>query len=152
VTVGLEKRNVNWGLDADIRGFFDAIDHAWLVKFIEHRIGDQRVVRHLQKWLHAGGLEEGPWHAQEEGPPQGGRVSPVAAHIYLHYVLAWWADRWRRQYARGDVIIVRYCDDCIVGCEYRDDAERFWRELQERLETFNLELHPEKTRLIEFGR
>src|SRR5437773_6487039 len=115
VTVGIEKRNVNWVLDADIRGFFDAIDHAWLVKFIEHRIGDQRVVRHMQKWLHAGVLEEGQWHAQEEGTPQGGSVSPLAANIYLHYVLDLWADRWRRQYARGDVIIVRYADDFIVG-------------------------------------
>jgi RNA-directed DNA polymerase len=152
VTVGIEKRNVNWVLDADIRGFFDAIDHAWLVRFIEHRIGDQRVVRHIQKWLHAGVLEEGQWHAQEEGTPQGGSVSPLAANIYLHYVLDLWADRWRRQYARGDVIIVRYCDDFIVGFEHRDDAERFWRELRERMGQFNLELHPEKTRLIEFGR
>jgi RNA-directed DNA polymerase len=152
VTVGIEKRNVNWVLDADIRGFFDAIDHAWLVKFIEHRIGDQRVVRHMQKWLHAGVLEEGQWHAQEEGTPQGGSVSPLAANIYLHYVLDLWADRWRRQYARGDVIIVRYADDFIVGFEQRDDAERFWRELRARMGQFNLELHPEKTRLIEFGR
>jgi RNA-directed DNA polymerase len=152
VTVGIEKRNVNWVLDADIRGFFDAIDHAWLVKFIEHRIGDQRVVRHMQKWLHAGVLEEGQWHAQEEGTPQGGSVSPLAANSYLHDVLDLWADRWRRQYARGDVIIVRYADDFIVGFEHRDDADRFWRELRERMGQFNLELHPEKTRLIEFGR
>jgi RNA-directed DNA polymerase len=152
VTVGIEKRNVNWVLDADIRGFFDAIDHAWLLKFIEHRIGDQRVLRHMQKWLHAGVLEEGQWHAQEEGTPQGGSVSPLAANIYLHYVLDLWADRWRRQHARGEVIIVRYADDFIVGFEHRDDAERFWRELQERFGKFNLVLHPEKTRLIEFGR
>jgi group II intron reverse transcriptase/maturase len=152
VTVGIEKRNVNWVLDADIRGFFEAMDHAWLVKFIEHRIGDQRVGRHMQKWLPAGVLEEGQWHAQEEGTPQGGSVSPLAANIYLHYVLDLWADRWRRQYARGDVIIVRYADDFIVGFEPRDDAERFWRELQERFGKFNLELHPDKTRLIEFGR
>jgi group II intron reverse transcriptase/maturase len=152
VTVGIEKRNVNWVLDADIRGFFDAIDHAWLVKFIEHRIGDQRVVRHMQKWLQAGVLEEGQWHAQAEGTPQGGSVSPLAANIYLHYVLDLWADRWRRQHARGNVIIVRYADDFIVGFEHRDDAERFWRELRDRMGQFNLELHPEKTRLIEFGR
>jgi group II intron reverse transcriptase/maturase len=111
VTVGIEKRNVNWVRDADIRGFFDAIDHAWLVKFLEHRMGDQGVVRHMQQWLQAGVLEEGQWHAQEEGPPQGGRGSPLAANIYLHYVLDLWADRWRRQYARGDVIIVRFADD-----------------------------------------
>ena len=115
VTVGIEKRHVNWVLDADIRGCFDAIDHAWLVQCIEHRIGDQRVVRHRQKWLHAGVLEEGQWHAQEEGTPQGGSVSPLAAHISLHDVLDLWADRWRRQYARGDVIIVRYADDCHRG-------------------------------------
>ncbi len=119
VTVGIEKRNVNWVLDADIRGFFDAIDHAWLVKFIEHRIGDQRVVRHMQKWLQAGVLEDGQWHAQEEGTPQGGSVSPLAANIYLHYVLDLWADRWRRQYARGDVIIVRYADDCAPRARRR---------------------------------
>src|SRR5262247_4098046 len=107
VTVGIEKRSSNWVLDTDIRGFDDAIDHEWLVKFIEHRIGDQRVVRHMQKWLQAGVLEEGQWHAQAEGTPQGGSVSPLAANIYLHYVLDLWADRWRRQYARGDVIIVR---------------------------------------------
>jgi RNA-directed DNA polymerase len=114
VTVGIEKRNVNWVLEADIRGFFDAIDHAWLLKFIEHRIGDQRVLRHRQKWLQAGVLEEGQWHAQEEGTPQGGSVSPLAANIYLHYVLDLWADRWRRQHARGDVIIVRYADGTPV--------------------------------------
>jgi hypothetical protein len=106
----------------------------------------------MQKWLHAGVLEEGQWHAQAEGTPQGGSVSPLAANIYLHYVLDLWADRWRRQYARGDVIIVRYADDFIVGFEHRDDAERFWSELRDRMGQFNLELHPEKTRLIEFGR
>lgn len=152
VTVGIEKRNVNWVLDADIRGVFDALDHAWLVQCIEHRIGDQRVVRPMQKWLQAGVLEDGQWHAQEEGTPQGGSVSPWAANIYLHYVLDLGADRWRRQYARGEVIIVRYGDDFIMGFEHRDDAERCWRELQERFRKFNLELHPEKTRLIEFGR
>lgn len=151
-TVGIEKRNVNWVLDADIRGFFEAIDHEWLVKFIEHRIGDQRVVRHVHKWLKAGVLEDGQWRAQEEGTPQGGNVSPLAANIYLHYVLDVWAERWRRRYARGEVIIVRYGDDFIVGFEHRDDAERFWAELRERFRKFNLELHPEKTRLIEFGR
>jgi RNA-directed DNA polymerase len=152
VTVGLEKRKVNWVLDADIRGFFDAIDHAGLGRVIEPRMGDQRVGRHRQKWLHAGVLEEGQWHAQAEGTPQGGSGSPVAANIYRHYVLDRWADRWRRPYARGDVIIVRYGDDFIGGVEHRDDAERFWRELRERMGQFNVELHPEKTRLIAFGR
>jgi group II intron reverse transcriptase/maturase len=151
-TVGIEKRNVNWVLDADIGGFFDAIDPAWLVKVIEHRIGDQRVGRHMQKWLQAGVREEGQWHAQAEGTPQGGSVSPLAANSYLHYVLDRWADRWRRQYAHGDVIIVRSADDFIVGFAHRDAAERFWRARRDRMGQFNLELHPEKTRLIEFGR
>jgi RNA-directed DNA polymerase len=122
------------------------------VKCVEHRIGDRRVVRHLRKWLKAGGLEEGQWHAQEEGTPQGGSVSPLAANISRHYVLDRWADRWRRQHARGDVIIVRYGDDFIGGFEHRDDAERFWRELRERFQQFNRELHPEKTQRIECGR
>lgn len=152
VTVGIEKRHVNWVLDADIRGFCDALDHAWLVQFIAHRSGDQRVVRHMQKWLHAGVLEDGQWHAQEEGTPQGGSVSPWAANISLPDVLDLWADRWRRQHARGAGIIVRYADDCMVGFAHRDDAERFWSALRARRRTFKLELHPEKTRLSEFGR
>jgi RNA-directed DNA polymerase len=152
VTVGIEKRHVHWGLDADIRGCFAAIDHAWLVTCSEPRMGDQRVVRQRQKWRHAGGLEEGQGHAQEEGPPQGGSVSPWAAHISLHDVLDVWAARWRRHYARGDVIIVRYGDDCIVGCESRAAAERFWSELQARFETCNWALPPEQTRLSECGR
>jgi RNA-directed DNA polymerase len=114
VTVGIEQRNVNWVLDADIRRFFEASDPAWLLQCIEHRIGDQRVLRHMQKWRQAGVLEEGQWHAQEEGTPQGGSVSPLAAHIYLHYVRDWWADRWRRQHAQGDGIIVRYADGTPV--------------------------------------
>jgi RNA-directed DNA polymerase len=141
VTVGIEKRSINWVLDADIRGFFDTLDHAWLVKFIEHRIGDRRVVRHIRKWLNAGIFEDGQWRGQEEGTPQGGSVSPLLANIYLHYVFDLWAEQWRGRHARGDVIIVRYCE-----------AERFWVELRERFHRFNLELHPEKTRLIEFGR
>jgi len=152
VTVGLEKRHVDWVLDADIGGFFDAIDHEWLVKFIEHRIGDPRVVRHVQKWLKAGVLADGQWRAQEDGTPQGGNLSPLAATISLHYVLEVWAERGRRRYARGEVIIGRYADDFIVGFEHRDDAERFWAERRERFRTFNLALHPEKTRLIECGR
>jgi group II intron reverse transcriptase/maturase len=152
VTVGIEKHSSNWVLDAASRGFFDAIDHAWLVKCVEPRIGDRRVARPIRKWLKAGGLEDGPWRAQEEGTPQGGRVSPLAANIDLHYVLDLWAERWRRRHERGAVIIVRYGDD-FIGCfEHRDDAERFWAELRERFQKFHLELHPEKTRLIEFGR
>jgi RNA-directed DNA polymerase len=152
VTVGIEKRSINWVLDADIRGFFEALDHGWLVKFIEHRIGDRRVVRQIRKWLKAGVLEDGSWRAQEEGTPQGGSVSPLAANIYLHYVLDLWAERWRRRNARGDMIIVRYGDDFVAGFEHRGDAERFWTELRARFQQCNLELPPEKTRLIEFGR
>jgi group II intron reverse transcriptase/maturase len=152
VTVGIEKRNINWILDADIRGFYEAIDHGWLVTFIEHRIGDRRVVRHIKKWLNAGVLEAGEWHSQEEGTPQGGSASPLLANIYLHYVFDLWADQWRGRNARGDSIIVRYCDDLIVGFEHKDEAERFLTELGGRFRRFNLELHPEKTRLIEFGR
>jgi len=152
VTVGIEKRNINWVLDVDIRGFFDAIDHIWLVKFVEHRIGDRRVIRHLWRWLKAGVLEDGQWREQAEGTPQGGSISPLAANIDLHYVLDLWAERWRRRDARGELIIVRFAEDASVGFEHRDDAERFWAELRERFQQFHLELHPEKTRLIEFGR
>jgi group II intron reverse transcriptase/maturase len=152
VTVGIEKRNINWVLDADLRGFFDTIDHAWLVKCIAPRLGDRRVVRHRRKWLKAGVREKGHWHAQAAGTPPGGSVSPLAANISLHSVLDVWAERWRRRYARGEVIIVRYSDDFLVGFEHRDDAERFWTELRQRMRQVNLERHPEKTQLIEFGR
>jgi hypothetical protein len=148
----METRNGNWVRDADIRGFFDAIDHAWLLQCIAHRMGDQRVLRHMQKGLQAGVLAEGQWHAQEEGTPQGGRVSPLAAHMYLHDVLDVWADRGRRHHARGDGIIVRDADDCSVGFAHRDDAERFWRERQERFGKCTLVLHPEQTRRIACGR
>lgn len=152
LSVGLSRRRVNWVLDADIRGFFDAIDHGWLVKFIEHRIADQRVVRHVQKWLKAGVLEEGSRTYPETGSPQGGSISPMLANVYLHYVFDLWADRWRRTQARGDVILVRYADDFVVGFQDRAEAERFLGELRERFRKFHLELHPDKTRLIEFGR
>jgi len=151
VTVGIERQKVNWVLDADISGFFDAIDHEWLVRFVEHRIADKRVLRHIKKWLYAGVLEDREWRRTEQGTPQGGSISPLLANIYLHYALDLWAHQWRRSY-RGDVIIVRFADDFIVGFQYRREAERFRRELSERLNKFNLELHPEKTRLIEFGR
>src|SRR5262245_34265943 len=152
VTVGIEKRNINWVLDADIRGFYDAIDHEWLGKFIEYRIGDQRIVRQLRKWLKAGVLEDGHWRQQEAGTPQGGSASPLLANLSLHYVFDLWAAQWRRRHARGDVIIVRDCDDCIVGVQPKDDAKQFLSDLRERFDRFHLELHPEKTRLIEFGR
>jgi RNA-directed DNA polymerase len=152
LVVGIEKKRVNWVLDADIRGFFDAISHEWLVKFIEHRIGDRRIIALIQKWLKAGVLEEGQWRQSEEGTPQGGLISPVLANIYLHYVLDLWVHQWRKQKAHGEVIIVRYADDFVVGFEQRTEAERFQGELAERLKKFNLELASEKTRLIEFGR
>jgi len=149
---GLMTKKVNWVLDADIRGYYEATWHEWLVKFVEHRIGDRRVVRLIQKWLKAGVLEDGEWTRREEGVPQGGSVSPVLANLYLHYVLDLWVQEWRKRRARGEVIVVRYADDFIVGFEHRSDAEGFLGELRERLARFNLELHPEKTRLIEFGR
>ena len=138
-------------LDADIRGFFEAINHGWLVKFIEHRIADRRVVRLIQKWLNAGVLEDGTRTWSETGTPQGGSISPLLANVYLHYVFDLWARRWRKTQAHGDMIVVRYADDFIVGFQHREDAERFLAELRERLAKFSLELHPEKTRLLEFG-
>jgi group II intron reverse transcriptase/maturase len=152
LAVGIRRKKVNWVLDADIRGFFDAIDHEWLVEFIKHRIADKRVVRHVKKWLNAGVLEHGEWRRVEEGTPQGGSVSPLLANVYLHYAFDLWAHTWRRKRASGDVVLVRYADDFIVGFEHRADAERFLAELKQRLTGFGLELHPEKTRLIEFGR
>jgi len=138
-------------LDADIRGFFDAIDHECLVKFIEHRIADRRVVRLIQKWLNAGVLVDGEWTRSDVGTPQGGGISPLLANVYLHYVFDLWVHDWRRQ-AKGDVIVVRYADDFIVGFQYEWEARRFWNELRERLAAYGLELHPDKTRLLEFGR
>jgi len=148
---GITRRKVSWVLDADIRGFFDAIDHDWLVRFVEHRIADRRVVRLIQKWLRAGVLEDGHRIQSEVGTPQGGGISPLLANIYLHYALDLWANRWRRR-ARGDVIIVRYADDFIVGFQYEAEARRFWADLNRRLARFKLTLHPDKTRLLEFGR
>jgi group II intron reverse transcriptase/maturase len=152
LSVGLRQQRVNWVLDTDIRGFYDTIDHEWLVKFVEHRIADRRVVRHIQKWLAAGVLEDGMVRQVEEGMPQGASISPLLANIYLHYVFDLWVQQWRRRHAHGDVIVVRFADDMVVGFERREDAERFQRELGERLAKFNLELHPDKTRLLEFGR
>src|SRR5712692_2088065 len=151
VYTGLLTRKVNWVLDVDIRGFFDSIDHGWLVKFVEHRIADRRVVRLIQKWLNAGVLEDGKRIRMEEGTPQGGSASPLLANIFLHYVFDLWVQAWRQKRAHGDVIVVRFADDIVVGFHSKADAEQFRAELTERMKKFNLELHPVKTRLLEFG-
>jgi group II intron reverse transcriptase/maturase len=148
---GLLTRKVNWVLDLDIRGFFDGISHEWLVRFVEHRIADRRVVRLIQKWLRAGVLEDGKHLRVEEGTPQGGSASPLLANIYLHYVFDLWVQAWRRKRAHGDVIVVRFADDIVLGFQVKSDAEQFWAELTERFRKFALELHPVKTRLLEFG-
>ena len=150
--VGITHRKVNWVLDADIRGFFDNIDHGWLMKFLEHRIADRRILRLIQKWLRAGVSDEGQWSRTTVGTPRGSVISPTLANVFLHYVLDLWANQWRKRCARGPVIIVRYADDFVMGFQDRRDADRCLRELRKRLEKFGLELHPEKTRLIEFGR
>jgi RNA-directed DNA polymerase len=143
---------VNWVLDVDIRAFFDSLSQKWLVKFMEHRIGDRRVVRLIQKWLSAGVLEEGKLMVTEEGTPQGGSISPLLANVYLHYAFDLWVQVWKRKIARGDMVVVRFADDIVMGFQEKRDAERFQEELQARMKKFNLELHPEKTRLLEFGR
>jgi group II intron reverse transcriptase/maturase len=148
---GLLTRKVNWVLDVDIRGFFDAISHEWLVKLIEHRIADRRVVRLIQKWLNAGVLEDGKRIRVEEGTPQGGSASPLLANVYLHYVFDLWVQSWRQKRAHGDVIVVRFADDIVVGFNSPADADQFRAELTERMKKFHLELHPEKTRQLEFG-
>jgi RNA-directed DNA polymerase len=152
LAVGILRKKVNWVLDADIRDFFGRLDRVWLRRFLQHRIADKRVLRLSGKWLAAGVIENGTWSQDEAGSPQGASVSPLLANVYLHYVLDLWADWWRRHHARGAVIIVRWADDFIVGFEHRGDAERFLAELCGRLAKFGLELHPDKTRLIEFGR
>lgn len=150
--LGLMKRKVNWVLDADIRGCFDAIDHDWMLRFTEHLISDKRLLRQLSKWLKAGVMEDGAHQRPQAGTPQGGSLSPLLCNIYLHYVLDLWVEKWRNTQARGDVIIVRYADDFVIGFQSEAEARRCLAELRERLAAFNLELHPEKTRLIEFGR
>jgi RNA-directed DNA polymerase len=152
LATGIERRKVNWILDADIRDFFTSLDHGWLEKFLGHRIADSRVLRLVRKWLSAGVIENGAWSETAEGAPQGASASPLLANVYLHYVFDLWAEWWRRRHARGDVIIVRFADDFIVGFEHQGDARRFLRDLRERFAKFSLELHPGKTRLIEFGR
>ena len=152
LAAGILRRRVNWVLDADIRGFFDAIDHEWLLKFLEHRIADRRMVRLIRKWLRAGVIENGAWTQSAEGTPQGASASPLLANVYLHYVFDLWAHQWRGRHAHGDMVIVRFADDYIVGFEHESDARQFLSDLRDRLAKFALELAPEKTRLIEFGR
>ncbi len=152
LVVGIERRKVNFILDADIQSFFDTVSQEWLIRFVEHRIGDQRIIRLIRKWLRAGVLEDGIVRASARGTAQGAVISPLLANIYLHYALDLWVERWRRHEATGDVIIVRYADDFIVGFEHESDARRFLDAMRERLGKFALSLHPEKTRLIEFGR
>jgi group II intron reverse transcriptase/maturase len=152
LAVGIQQRRVNWVLDADIRDCFTSLDHRWLVKFVEHRIADRRVLRLIQKWLAAGVIEDGSWTASEEGVPQGATISPLLANVYLHYVFDLWAHQWRGRNAHGDVILVRFADDFVAGFEHRDDAERFLADLRDRFAQFGLELASNKTRLVEFGR
>ena len=150
--VGINSRKVNFILDADIQSFFDTVSHDWLIRFVEHRIGDPRIIRLIRKWLKAGVLEDGVVIDSDKGTGQGSVISPLLANIYLHYIIDLWAERWRRHEAMGDMIIVRYADDIIVGFEHETDARRFLDAMRERLEKFALSLHPDKTRLIEFGR
>jgi len=152
LTVAIDRRKVNWILDADIQNFFGAVSQAWLTRFLEHRIGDKRIIRLIQKWLRAGILEDGVVTVDDRGTGQGSVISPLLANIYLHYVMDLWAERWRRREARGDMIIVRYADDIVAGFEHEDDARRFLDAMRVRLGEFALSLHPDKTRLIEFGR
>ena len=152
LSVGLHRKRVNWVLDADIRGFFDHMNHEWTMKFVQHRVADRRVLRLIQKWLKAGVSEDGQRLETKIGTPQGAVISPLLANVYLHYVFDLWIEAWRRKVARGDVIVVRYADDLVVGFESRAEAEHFLKEFRERLVKFGLEVHPEKTRLIEFGR
>lgn len=150
--VGITRRKVNWVCDADVRRFFDGMDHKWVVKFVEHRIADPRMIRLIRKWLRAGVSENGQWSKTNVGTAQGSVISPILANIYLHYVLDLWVNKWRKREAHGEVIIVRYADDFVMGFQYRKDAEQFVHELCERLCRFGLELNQDKTRLIEFGR
>jgi group II intron reverse transcriptase/maturase len=143
---------VNWILDADISGFFDRMSHEWTLQFVQHRVADPRILCLIQKWLKAGVSEDGEWSETKVGTPQGAVISPLLANVYLHYVFDLWVEAWRKKVAEGDVIAIRYADDLVVGFEHRAEAERFLKEFQERLAKFGLELHPDKTRLIEFGR
>ncbi len=150
--MAINSRKVNYILDADVENFFGAVDRTWMVRFLEHRIGDRRIIRLIQKWMRAGVLEDGIVTVDDRGTGQGAVISPLLANVYLHYVFDLWVERWRRREARGEMIVVRYADDQIVGFEREDDARRFQHAMQARLEEFALKLHPDKTRLIEFGR
>src|SRR5712692_4411941 len=152
LTAGIQWKRVNWVLDADIRGFFDNMSHEWTMQFVKHRVADRRILRLILKWLRAGVSEDGQWSETKLGTPQGAVASPLLANVYLHYLFDLWADIWRRKVAKGDVVVVRYADDLVVGFQHRTEAERFLKEFRERLAKFGLELHPDKTRLIEFGR
>jgi group II intron reverse transcriptase/maturase len=152
LAVGLARKKVNFVLDADISDFFGSLERGWLERFLEHRIADKRVLRLIQKWLSAGVIEDGEWSGTDQGTAQGASVSPLLANVYLHYVFDLWADQWRRRNARGDVTFSRFADDYVAGFQHRDDAERFLADLRDRFAQFGLELHPDKTRLIEFGR
>ena len=152
LSVGIVRKKVNYVLDADISDFFSRLDQGWLERFLEHRIADKRVLRLIQRWLRAGVIEDGEWSGSSEGTAQGASVSPLLSNVYLHYVFDLWADQWRRRHARGDVILSRFADDYVAGFEHREDAERFLADLRDRFAQFGLALHPEKTRLIEFGR
>jgi RNA-directed DNA polymerase len=150
--LGLMKKGVHWVLDADIQGYFDAIDHRWMLEFLKHRVSDRRLLRQIAQWLKAGVMEEGKLVSSEVGTPQGGSISPLLSNIYLHYVFDLWVNQWRKRHAQGDVIVVRYADDFVMGFEHKAEAEEFLAQLRERFAKFCLRLHPEKTRLIEFGR
>jgi RNA-directed DNA polymerase len=152
LAVGITRTKVNWIVDADIAGFFDTVSHEWLMRFVEHRVGDRRMNRLIRKWLKAGVMEAGEFKVTEAGTPQGAVASPLLANSYLHYVFDRWADRWRKRHARGQVILVRYADDIVMGFEHEGEAKRFLADLRQRMEKFALALHPDKTRLIEFGR
>lgn len=152
LAVGIFRKKVSWVLNCDICGFFDAMSHKWIERFVEHRIGDRRLLRLIQKWLSAGVIQGGRRTQTQVGSPQGASVSPLLANIYLHYVFDLWAQAWRRRRASGDMIILRFADDIIVGFQRKSDADTFRFELQQRLQRFELELHPEKTRVLQFGK
>ena len=152
ISIGIQSRKVNWILDADIRSFFDEIDHEWMLRFLSHRVADRRMIRLIRKWLKAGSIEEGRRVASTRGSPQGSVISPLLANIYLHYALDLWVQQWRTRHAVGDAIIVRYADDSVLGFQFEGEARRFLAAMRERLAKFGLELHPDKTRLIRFGR
>jgi RNA-directed DNA polymerase len=146
------RKKVNYVVDADIQAFFDRIDKSWMIKFMEHRVADRRILRLIQKWMNAGVMEEGQWSETKTGTPQGAVASPLLANIYLHYAFDLWVEAWRKKSAQGDVIVIRYADDTVLGFQHQAEADRFLQDLRERLGKFGLELHPDKTRRIEFGR